>query len=151
MPDLVLVPAEVLPGAGAAYTNGSAGAAVTAGQVCYLDAASKTFKLADATDTAATATVRGIALHGATAGQPLTLQSGGDIVLGAGAALVVGGLYVLSGTAGGIAPVAELLAAMHTTLLGVAVSATTLRLMPRERRVESNAKALIKPTAKAGS
>jgi hypothetical protein len=128
MPDLVLVPAEVLPGTGAAYVNGVAGAAVTAGQVCYLDAATKSFKLADANATAATATVRGIAMHGATAGQPLTLQSGGDITLGAGAAMTVGGLYVLSGTPGGIAPVAELLAAMYTTLLGVAVSATSLRL-----------------------
>jgi len=128
MPDLVLVPAEVLPGAGAAYTNGVAGAAVTAGQVCYLDAATKSFKLADASDTAATATVRGIALHGATAGQPLTLQSGGDITLGTGAAMTVGGLYVLSGTPGGIAPVAELIAAMHTTVLGVALTATSLRL-----------------------
>jgi hypothetical protein len=128
MPDLVLVPAEVLPGAGAAYTNGTAGAAVTAGQVCYLDAASKTFKLADANDTAATATVRGIALHGATTGQPLTLQSGGDITLGTGAALVVGGIYVLSGNPGMIAPVAELVAAMRTTVLGVAVTAEALRL-----------------------
>jgi hypothetical protein len=128
MPDLVLVPAEVLPGTGAAYVNGTAGVAVLAGQVCYLDAATKSFKLADAGDTAATATVRGIALHGATAGQPLALQSGGDITLGAGAAMVVGGLYVLSSTPGGIAPVAELIAAMHTTLLGVAVTATSLRL-----------------------
>jgi hypothetical protein len=128
MPDLVLVPAEVLPGAGAAYTNGVAGAAVTAGQVCYLDAASKSFKLADANASAATATARGIALHAADVGQPLTLQSGGDITLGAGAAMVVGGLYVLSSTPGGIAPVVELIAAMHTTLLGVALTATSLRL-----------------------
>lgn len=128
MPDLVLVPAQVLPGSGAAYINGVAGAAVTAGQVCYLDAATKSFKLADANASAASAAARGIALHAADIGQPLTLQSGGDLTLGAGAAMVVGGLYVLSANPGMIAPVAELLAAMYTTLLGVAVTATSLRV-----------------------
>lgn len=128
MPDLVLVPAEVLPGQGATYTYGAAGVAVTAGQVCYLDAAAKQFKLADANGTAATATVKGVAMHGATPGQPLTLQSGGEIVLGAGAAMVVGGLYVLSANPGMVAPAGDLAAGHFTVLLGVAVSATNLRL-----------------------
>lgn len=128
MADLVLVPAEVLPGTGAAYTSGVAGVAITAGQVCYLDTAAKQMKLADANGTAQTAVVKGIAMHGATPGQPLTLQSGGEITLGVGAALVVGGLYVLSATPGMIAPVGDLAAGHYTDLLGVALSATVLKL-----------------------
>lgn len=128
MPDLVLVPAEILPGPGATYTYGTAGVAITAGQVCYLDAASKRLNLADANNTVGSATVKGIAMHGATTGQPLTLQHGGEIVLGAGAAMTVGGLYVLSANPGMVAPSGDLAAGHWTTLLGVAVSATNLRL-----------------------
>lgn len=128
MADVVLVPAEILPGAGAAFTYGSAGVAVTAGQVCSLDAAAKQFKLADANGTAATATVKGIAMHAADVGQPLTVQTGGQITLGASAALVVGGLYVLSANPGMFAPAADLAAGHYTVLLGVALSATVLKL-----------------------
>jgi hypothetical protein len=128
MPDLVLVPAEILPGAGATFTYGTAGVAITAGQVCYLDGTTRALTLADANGSVATAAVKGIAMHGATTGQPLTLQRGGDVTLGAGAALTVGGLYVLSSNPGMIAPAGDLAAGHFTTLLGVAVSATALRL-----------------------
>lgn len=128
MPDLVLVPAQVLPGPGATYAYGVAGVAITAGQVCYLDAATKQFTLADANGTVTTATAKGVAMHASSPGQPLTLQSGGEIVLGAGAAMVVGGLYVLSANPGMVAPSGDLAAGHWTTLLGVAVSATNLRL-----------------------
>lgn len=128
MPDLVLTPAQVLPGSGAAYTYGSAGVAITAGQVCYLDATTNTFKLADANATVATATVKGIAMHAAEIGQPLTLQRSGDITLGAAAAMLVGGLYVLSSNPGMVAPSADLAIGHWTTLLGVATTAAILRL-----------------------
>lgn len=128
MADLVLVPAQVLPGAGASFTYGTAGVAVTAGQVCYVDTAAKQMKLADANDTTLTATVKGIAMHAASPGQPLALQSGGELTLGAGAAMVVGELYVLSANPGMLAPVADLAAGHYTVLLGVATSATSLRL-----------------------
>lgn len=128
MPDLVLTPAEVLPGPGASMTSGIAGVALAAGQVCYVNA-TKELDLADANGTAATALVKGIAMHAATAGQPVTMQRGGEVILGAAAALVVGGLYVLSSNPGMIAPSGDLAAGHYTTLLGVAVSATNLRLM----------------------
>lgn len=128
MPDLILVPAQILPGATARYVYGAAGVTILAGQVCYLDSATQTLKLADANGTAATATVKGIAMHAAEPGQPVTLQAGGDMTLGAGAAMTVGGLYVLSSNAGMIAPAGDLAAGHVTVLLGVASDATHLRL-----------------------
>jgi hypothetical protein len=67
----------------------------------------------------ATARVRGIAAHSAAPNQPLRVQIGGQMVLGAGL-LTVGELYCLSGlTAGKIAPVADLAAGDFVTILGV--------------------------------
>lgn len=128
MPDLVLVPAQILPGANARYVYGRAGVAILAGQVCYLDTTDQQLKLADANGTAATATVRGVAMHAAEPGQPVTLQGGGDLVLGAGAAMVVGELYVLSSNPGMIAPAGDVASGHFTVLLGVATDATHLRL-----------------------
>lgn len=125
MPDLVITPASVLAGAGAAFYQGTAGAAVIAGQVVTLDAATKQLILADSNAAVTMAAVKGIALHGATTGQPLRIQTNGSITLGGTA---VGMIYVLSGTPGGIAPAAELAIGMYTSILGVGAAGGTLQL-----------------------
>lgn len=119
MADLVVTASQVLPGAGARFADGTAGAAITAGQACY-NSTSDTMLLADAdAGTPAAANVRGIALNGAAIGQPVRIQTEGVITLGAGAAPVKGTIYVLSGTAGGICPALDLAAADRVTIIGV--------------------------------
>lgn len=107
MVDLVLTPASVLKNAGAQIVNGYAGATIIAGQAVYREAATGTFKLADSdSPTAEVKAMAGIALHGSTAGQPLAVQTGGDIALGV--VLTAGSPYYLSETPGGIQPAADL-------------------------------------------
>ena len=127
MADLTLTAANVLAGSNATTNLGTAGATITAGQVVYFDDTTKTYKLAD-TDSA-TAAVRspiGIALNGASSGQPLMVQTGGDITLGA--VLTAGVAYYLSGTAGGICPVADVTSGDYPVILGMAKSTSVLAI-----------------------
>jgi hypothetical protein len=126
MADLTITPANVISHGGSTRP-GTAGAAIAAGQAVYLDPADGKFKLAD--DNSGTAVVRvpiGIALHAAAAGQPLTVQTDGDVVIGA--AVTPGVAYYLSDTPGGICPVADLAAGEYPALLGMAKSATVITL-----------------------
>lgn len=125
--DLSVTVGSVAKGSDAAVANGTAGVTITAGQAVYLEAATATYKLADTNS--ATAEVRnfaGIALHASLAGQPIQVQTGGSITIGA--TLTVGEVYVLSANAGGIAPIADLVAGHYTCIIGVATSATVLKI-----------------------
>ncbi len=127
MADLTLTAANVLAGSNATTNLGTAGATITAGQVVYFDDTTKTYKLAD-TDSA-TAAVRspiGLALNGASSGQPLMVQTGGDITLGA--VLTAGTAYYLSGNAGGICPVADVASGDYPVILGMAKSTSVLAI-----------------------
>lgn len=130
MVDLVITAASVLPGTdteGAQFEAGIAGASITAGQPVYLDSTTNTYKLADNNDTsAALSVVRGIALHAAATGQPLKIQTRGPITIGA--TVASGSVYVLSATAGGIAPVADLATGNRCTILGVGLNGSTTRI-----------------------
>jgi hypothetical protein len=125
MADLSITAANVLKGANAVVYYGTAGAAITAGQVVYKDAATGTYKLADSNVAGAT-TPAGIALHAAATGQPLAVQTAGDITLGA--VLTAGAAYYLSETAGGIEPAADLGSGETIALLGLAKSISVLAL-----------------------
>ena len=129
MGDVSITPGNVVAGADADYYRGTAGATITAGQVVYLDSTDNTLKLAESDASAAAARVKGLALHGASADQPLRCQTGGTIVLGAAAAPVLGRSYMLSETAGGIAPIEDLaLGDMYGTHLGFGVAGNALKL-----------------------
>lgn len=134
MADLSITAGSVVPiASGSAYdtrsARGIAGATITAGQTLYIDtAASNTLKLADANASAATALVAGIALCGASSGQPVEYAVGGDLTFNA--AFTQGLIYINSTTAGAIAPHTDLATGNYTTVLGVAVSTTRLRLAP---------------------
>lgn len=119
MADLSLTAANVVPGSGARITTGTAGATITAGQVVYLDPADNRFKLADCDN--ASAAVRaafGIAVNGASAGQRISVQTAGELAMGA--VLAAGVSYYLSPNAGGIAPIADIQSGDHTVLVGLA-------------------------------
>lgn len=130
MSDLSITAANVLSGTGAKVTTGTAGATITAGQAVYLDTAS-TGKWLLADSDAASAIARGsarfgIALHGASNGQPLDVQTDGDITIGA--TMVAGTAYFLSDTPGGICPVEDLETGDYIMLIGVATSTTVLKI-----------------------
>lgn len=131
MADLSITAANVVAGTGAATVTGIAGVTITAGQVVYLDSATNTLKLAD--NDSATAAVRspaGIALNGAAAGQPIVVQSSGQITIGA--TVAVGVVYCLSSTAGGICPNADIAAGDYNTIIGIGVSTTVISVKLHE-------------------
>ena len=82
--------------------------------------------MADLSITAATASVVGIALNNASDGQPLTYAMPGSVV-NMGATVTVGEIYVLSGTAGGVAPEADLASDDYVVILGVGVTTANLK------------------------
>ena len=125
MADLVITASAVLAGSNAIKEAGTAGATITAGQVVYKDADDGKYKLADAdAATAEERTARGIALNGASDGQPLTVIRSGDLTMNA--VLTAGVDYYLSPTAGGICPQADLLTGDYVVALGYAESTTVL-------------------------
>lgn len=124
MADLTITATNVVAGTGAVIEHGTAGATVTAGQWVYLDEdGDGRLKLAD-TDSA-TVDVRrprGMALHGASSGQPLAIIKAGPVTLGA--ILTAAVAYYLSGTPGGMCPVADVAAGDYVCVLGMAQSAS---------------------------
>lgn len=125
MTALSITAANVLPGSNARIVPGKAGATITAGQAVILSATTGKYVLADA-DGAGLTGCDGIALHGASDGQPLDVQTGGDIVIGA--TLTAGTSYYLAPTPGGIGPLADVLSGDDPILIGMAKSTTVLML-----------------------
>lgn len=125
MADLTITATSVVAGGGAKTTEGVAGATITAGQVVYYDTSAGTWKLADCdSGTAAVRSPGGIALNGAASGQALRVLTSGPITIGA--TLTAGVAYYLSGTAGGICPVADLTTGDYPTIIGIATSTSVL-------------------------
>ena len=109
--------------------HGTAGGTITAGMPVYLKSADSELYAAYCDVDAATATVVGIALNNASDGQPLSYAVPGSVV-NMGATLTVGEIYVLSGTAGGVAPEADLASDDYVVILGVGITAANLKFSP---------------------
>lgn len=134
MADLTITPASVVAASDAVKETGTAGATITAGQVVYLDSATTSYKLADSDSaTAAARSPRGIALHGASSGQPLQILRSGSVTIGA--TMTAGLVYYLSKTAGGICPVADIATGGYATSLGISTSTTVLKVNMTESGV----------------
>jgi len=128
MADLTQTAANVLAQSGAKIDRtGVAGASLTRGMPVYIDPADYKAKIADNNVSATLANVYGLALGDVADGQPVAICTEGDINIGA--TLVVGETYVLSATAGKICPIADV-STNYVTILGVAISASLLRLKP---------------------
>jgi hypothetical protein len=126
MADITITPANVEQGPGAVVLHGRAAVDLLAGQVLYR-LADGTLGLADANN--ASAIVRkpaGIALHSCAAGQPIGYQTAGRMFIGGTA--VKGTIYVLSATAGGICPAADLTTGHEVGILGVGWDADELQV-----------------------
>lgn len=105
----------------------TAGATITAGQACYIDtAASNVAKLAQADNAAIEATVKGIALNGASTGQPVSLATAGDLTMGA--TVGVGTIYVASKTAGGICLTTDINTGDYVSIIGVGTTTAKLKI-----------------------
>src|SRR6185295_6070424 len=116
----------VIEDANGDIVTGIAGGTIAQGQSVYLDAATSTYKLADANASAATAAAVGIALSGASAGQRVRIQRSGTLTVNA--VLAAAGVYVVGATPGSIAPVADVTTGWYTTIMGVALTTTTLKM-----------------------
>jgi hypothetical protein len=129
MADLSITAANVVAGTGSTKENGVAGETITAGQALYKDGTTGKWKKADTNSgTAGVRACTGIALNGASDGQPLAVLTKGPITIGA--TLTAGVAYYLSGTAGGICPVGDLTTGDYPCLLGMATSTTVLNFQP---------------------
>lgn len=125
MADLSLTAGSVVADDGFSFVDGIAGETVTAGQVVYLKASDGKYWKAHCETSSATANVVGVLLNGASAGQPVRVQTGGSITIGA--TVTVAKPYVLS-TAGLIAPVDDLAQNDWVTHLGIATTAAKIAL-----------------------
>lgn len=126
MTAIAITPANVLAGADADYFQGMAGATITAGMAVYEDRLDHKLRGADADGGAQAANVKGIALHGASDGQPLRVQTAGTIAIGG--TTVVGAQYSLAVTAGAIVDDADIVTGNFQTSIGTGASGNTLRL-----------------------
>lgn len=125
MADITVTATSVVPYANEQTAVGVAGETITAGQVVYLNSTTGKLMKADA-DTAAESVCKGIALNGGSLGQPVKYQYGGEITIGA--TVAVGTTYVVSATAGGIAPVADLTTGDYVSHVGVASTTGRIKL-----------------------
>lgn len=125
MADISVTAASVKKNSKTIIGSGTAGETVTAGQAVYKNADGKLY-LADADLSKAAAAAVGVALHGASADQPLEYVEGGEYE--AGGTTAVGTIYVASGTAGGIQTAGDLASNDWTTVIGVGGASNTIKV-----------------------
>ena len=116
MPALSITAASVVS-AGGIKTSGISAATIAAGNAVYRTSTG-TWALADASAaaTSSTASAVGIALNGASAGQPLDIQTDGPLTLGTG---TEGVIYCVGPTAGEVIPSTDLATTNFVYILGV--------------------------------
>lgn len=102
------------------------GETIDAGEVVYFDSVDAEYKLADAS-ASASAVVAGIAMTPGVDGGRGIIATGGNIIL-VGTTAAVGGVYVVSATAGKIAPEADISSGEYVSVIGVASSTTQLNM-----------------------
>lgn len=127
MAALTITAANVAASTDAVIEKGTAGATITAGQLIYKDPADNKYKLVDCDSaTAAARNPYGVALNGASNGQPLSVQRSGDINLGA--TLTAGTTYYAAPTAGDIGPLGDVASGDDPIIIGIAKSSSILQM-----------------------
>lgn len=127
MADYSVTAASVVPGADTAIKNVTAGATITAGKAVVRDPSTGKWVLADSNH--ATAALRipgGIALNGASDGQPMAVATSGPVTFGA--IFTAGVAVYLSDTAGGLCPVADIGSGERAVLIGMPSSTSVLNV-----------------------
>lgn len=132
--DISITSTSVVPSSSAIPRKAIAGATITAGKLVYKSATDNKLYLADGDSaTAAVRDVVGIAIVTAAAGTECTYVTE-DPNLTIGGTVVVGTIYVLSATAGGIAPAADLTTGWFTTVIGVGTTTGTIAFRAKPLR-----------------
>lgn len=127
MADLTITVGNMVPASDAQYeTAYLAGGTLTRGMSVYLDTSTNTWKAADCDLSAAGAGSGGIGIcmSDCVATQPCVVQIGGSLAFGA--ILTKGTQYVVSATAGGICPQADITTNGRITVLGIASTTSNL-------------------------
>jgi hypothetical protein len=133
MADYTLTPANVQPSVNAVIISGLAGAAITAGQPVYEDTADldsfnrPKFKPYDANATTPAAILngpRGISANTAGVNQPVDVVISDPAFVHGLTGVVKGDVIVASSTAGGLAPVADVVNGWRPAVMMIATSAT---------------------------
>jgi len=136
MADITVTAANVAKGSGAVINHDFvAGETITAGMAVYRKESDGRWWKAQCDNTAeevgngsASVPRFGVSLHGALAGQPLSVQTSGPYT--AGGTVVAGTPYVVSATAGGICPHADLVSTNKVTFVGYGISTTQIQIAP---------------------
>lgn len=127
MADLTLTAANVLPGSGASTKGVIAGATIAAGKAVCRDPSTGKWVLADSNHaTAALRVPGGIALNGASDGQPMAVLTSGPVTIGG--TVSAGTAYYLSDTPGGICPFADVGSGERAVQIGQATSAAIINV-----------------------
>lgn len=127
MADLTITAANVkVKGSTTTVQLVQVGETVTQGQSGYLKSSDSKYWKADADLSAEAAAATGIFMTPAATDGYALIATGGPIDIGA--TLTQGEIYVVSGTAGGVCPEADLSSAERVTIVGVAADASTLNL-----------------------
>ena len=124
MADLAVTATSVLPGTGTVVT-GTLGGTVTAGQLVRLNTSNQ--YVAAQSTSAANSQMAGVALTGGAINQPVSVQTTGTYT--AGGTVLVGKVYIVSATAGGIAPVDDVAGGEFIRVFGVGTSATIIQMI----------------------
>ena len=129
MANLVIPAAGVKPSSKAVRKEGTAGTTIVQGNVLALDPVSNKLVLADSNSaTEEIREVKGIAINGASDGQPVKyVESDPALEIGAGL-LTVGKMYILSSTPGMIAEEGDDVTGDYVSSLGVAISTHELNM-----------------------
>lgn len=133
MADITITPGSVAPGSSSTQISGTAGETITAGMAVYFDTATQTWKKALAAGTAlqsGNGTQYGIALTGSSSGQPIVVDTSDANGITIGGTTVVGTIYCVSATAGGICPWADLVATNFVTILGIGDASNKIKMIP---------------------
>ena len=125
MADIVHTATGALGNTAGTYEDVTWGGTVTAGMPVYKHTDSKHY--AALNDTALHAAVVGYAMSGGAAGQRGRILTAGILTLSGGLTKAI--TYYCSVNAGGIAPIADVLSGDFVTILGVASSTTTLKIV----------------------
>ena len=130
--DVSITAANVVPSASADIRETTAGATIAAGQLIYLDSADLDAqsrgkaKLSDANGASALRVVDGIAVNSASAGQRIHYVVNDPALVIAASGLTTNQILILSATAGGVAPSADLTTGWYLSVIGVVKSGTTI-------------------------
>ena len=124
----ITLPTAIRPTANTTASRVLYGATIAVGNPLYLDAADSKYKLADANNTSAIATIRGIAITPGIADGYGYMATAGSIIM-VGSTLAVGASYVVGQTAGSVVPESDLIAADYVAKIGTAATSTQMDLV----------------------